>query len=154
MLSDNWSDVLIIITLCVVTWGLCIVLIIFLELLHTYCYNTSSFSNFAEKNYFKHFMWIFFSCEVMDFPMKQHTTMQGLHVLTLLLHVIVLAQCQYCSCIYILLPRNSVFPLNSSRPTFPILAAYLREIIFKSLLKICPILSIQILDSRPYFNIS
>ena len=94
----------------------------------TYCYNTS-FSNFAEKNYFKPFMWIFFSCEVMDcilykdFPLKQHTTMQGLHVLTLLLHVIVLAQCQYCSCIYILLPRNSVFSLNSSRTTFPILAA-------------------------------
>ena len=129
MLSDNWSDVLIIITLCVVTWGLWIVLIIFLELLHTYCYNTSSVSNFAEKNYFKPFMWIFFSCEVMDcilykdFPMEQHTTMQGLHVLTLLLHVIVLAQCQYCSCIYILLPRNSVFSLNSSRTTFPILAA-------------------------------
>ena len=85
--------------------------------------------------------------------------MQGLPVLTLLLHVIVLAQCQYCSCIYILLPRNSVFPLNSSRPTFSILAAasiqvYLRKIIFKSLLKICPILSIQTLDSRPYFNIS
>ena len=80
--------------------------------------------------------------------------MQGLPVLTLLLHVIVLAQCQYCSCIYILLPRNSVFSLNSSRTTFPILAAvriYLREIILKSLLKICPILSIQILDSRPYF---
>ena len=95
----------------------------------TYCYNTSSFSNFAEKNYFKHFMWFFFlvKCWIAFYTKislwTNRLTMQGLPVLTLLLHVIVLAQCQYCSCIYILLPRNSVFPLNSSRPTFLILAA-------------------------------
>ena len=128
MLSDNWSDVLIIITLCVVTWGLWIVLIICLELLLTV--TILVFSQILQKRiisstlcdfFFLVKCWIAFYTKISLWTNR--LTMQELPVLTLLLHVIVLAQCQYCSCIYILLPRNSVFPLNSSRPTFPILAA-------------------------------
>ena len=125
MLSDNWSDVLIIITLCVVTWGLFIVLIIFLELLLTVTILVVSqiLQKIIISSTFCEFFILVKWCYTKISLWNNRLTMQGLPVLTLLLHVIVLAQCQYCSCIYILLPRNSVFSLNSSRTTFSILAA-------------------------------